>query len=72
MSKPGKPDAPKAAALIDVNDSDQMIRLALGALFITTAIARGISADLLEIAPAMIRVADALMDAAARARDAPP
>lgn len=68
MSKPGKPPQPR---LIDVDDTDQVIRLALGALFTTTAIARGFTGDLLQLAPAMVAVADALMHAS-RARAAPP
>jgi hypothetical protein len=67
--KPGKPSAPGATTLIDVNDSDQVIRLALGALFTAVAIARGARDPLTDIAQSAVVCADALMDAAARARD---
>lgn len=59
MSKPAKPGP---ASRIDVENPDQIIVLALSALFTAVAIARGIGANA-ELARASVDCANALINA---------
>jgi hypothetical protein len=59
----------KRAGRIDENDPDQLVRLALAALFTTAAIARGAEPNTM-LATDSVTCANALVDAVA-SRDAP-
>lgn len=73
MSKPGKPDAARAAALIDVDDNDQMIRLALATLFTVAEILRASRPGMTmpQVAAVSLATADQLIDAVTHPREAP-
>lgn len=66
MAKPDKPSS--KPPIIDVNDSDQVIRLALAAVFSCVWMARGQVVDD-RIAPLMATYADQLMRECAAKRD---
>lgn len=70
MAKPDKP--PSVAPLIDVNNPDQMIRLALAGVFTLAEILRAARPNMtmLQVADHALLAADRLIDAVSRARDA--